>query len=347
MRQKYLLVFVFFVALGLSVFATTPDWCDEQWRNDNYPHNTYYVGYASYMKSASETKNKAISKSKEDAFHQLTQQITVNISSATKNAITAVSSNGSYDEAEIFEQVSSVTSHAKVSNAKIESYYDVQTSAAHTLVFVSKEELIDTYRKEYDLAIAKIGGSFESASAMIQRNEKSIAQSECDTIMNYLPKMEDCIRMLVVIDSSFAYDEALQAYSEYRLVVQELKSQLEQSIQLYIVIDDSVSEKYKSLLYGELLSKITGNSCSICEAKDNANYVISLSPALRKSSNDGDIQYVFADVDVSLYNTYKKSTIFTNSYSAKGAGPSEDKANRKAIIKSTSMIATDLIKKIK
>lgn len=347
MRLRYLLILVCLIASGLPVFAISPNWCDEQWRNDNYPHNTYYVGYASYMKLASETKNKAISKSKEDAFHQLTQQITVNISSATKNAITAIGSNGSYNEAQVFEQVSSITSHAKVSNAKIECYYDAQTSTAHTLVFVAKDELIKSYRKEYDLAVAKIDGSFKSASAMIQRNEKSIAKSECDSIMNYLPKMEDCIRMLIIIDSSFPYVEALQTCSDYRLSAQDLRFQLEQSVTIALKINGDIDQKYKVLLSGELLGVLTNEKCSVVDSEQSADYIISISPSLRLSSQIDNILFVYVDAEVSVYNSYKKMRTFLNSYSAKGGASTEDKANRKAIIKISEVIVKDVVDKIK
>lgn len=336
-----------FIGACLASYGVAPDWCNEQWRASNYPRDVYYVGYASYIKQSAETSNEAISKSEEGAFHQLAQQITVKVNSTSTSKISAIETNGGYDEKDVFEQVSSVTSQAKVSNVKIEAYYDVNTLTAHTLVYIARKDLVDTYHSELDYVTAKIDGCYESSMAMIQRNEKSVAKSECDSILSYLPKMEDCIKMLVIIDSSFAQEEALSKYSGCRLAAQELKSQLEQSIQLYLIIEGTLPEKYKNLLYGELLGKITGDKCSVCANKEEADYIITLNPSLRQSSSYDDVQFVYFDVDVEFFNNYKKAVTYTNSYSAKGGAPSVDKANRKAIIKSSELIAGDLTKRIK
>lgn len=331
----------------MASYGAAPDWCNEQWRASNYPRDLYYVGYASYIKQSAETTNDAISKSEEDAFHRLAQQITVNVKSTSTSKISAIESNGGYDEKDVFEQVSSVTSQAKVSNAKIEVYYDANTLTAHALVYIVRKDLVDTYHRELDYVTAKINGCYESSMAMIQRNEKSVAKNECDSILGYLPKMEDCIKMLVIIDSSFVQEEALSRYTNCRLAVQELKSKLEQSIQLYLAIEGDLPEKYKNLLYGELLGKITGDKCSVCSNKEEADYIVTLSPSLRNSSNYDNVQFVYFDVDVEFFNNYKKAVTYANSYSTKGGAPSVDKANRKAIIKSSEIIAGDLTEMIK
>lgn len=338
---------LFLLMANISAFASDYHWCDSQWRDANYPQDVYYVGYASYVKQINESQNDAISKAKEEALHQLSQQIIVNVSSASTSNITAVTSNQGYDEQEMFEHISSITSQAKITNIKTECFYDNKTLTAHAMAFVVKEELINTYHKELDILISRIDNHFAISNSLIEKNEKTIAQNECDSALMYIPKLEDCIKMLAVIDPNFSHGEYLTKLSDYKINAQSLKSQLQQSIKVILKIEGTMATNYQNLLSGELLGGLTENDCSVCENEQEADYIITLLPSLRLSSSDGDIQYVFADINVDLYNTYKNKTTYTNSYSAKGAGVSTDKANRKAISKTANLISNDLITKIK
>ncbi len=338
---------LFILMANISVFASNCYWCDSKWRDANYPQDIYYVGYASYVKQTNDSPNDAISKVKEEALHQLSQQIIVNVSSASTSNITAVNSNQGYDEQEMFEHISSITSQAKITNIKIESFYDTKTLTAHAMAFVVKEELINTYHKELDILISRIDSHFAISNSLIEKNEKTIAKNECDSALMYIPKLEDCIKMLVVIDPNFSHGGYLTKLSDYKINAQSLKSQLLQCIKVFLKIESTIAANYQNLLSGEVLGGLTGNDCSVCKNEQEADYIITILPNLRHSSSDGDIQYVFADINVDLYNTYKNKIIYTNSYSAKGAGGSEDKAIRKAISKTANLIFNDLMTKIK
>lgn len=338
---------LFILMANISVFASNCYWCNSQWRDANYPQDVYYVGYASYMKQINESQNDAISKVKEEALHQLSQQIIVNVSSASTSNITTVNSNQGYNEQEIFEHISSITTQAKITNIKIESFYDNKTLTAHAMAFVVKEELINTYHKELDILISRIDSHFAISNSLIEKNEKTIAKNECDSALMYIPKLEDCIKMLVVIDPNFSHGGYLTKLSDYKINAQSLKSQLQQCIKVFLNIEGTIATIYQNLLSGELLGRLTGNDCSVCENEQEADYIITILPNLRHSSSDGDIQYMFADINVDLYNTYKSKITYTNSYSAKGAGVSEDKAIRKAISKTVNLIFNDLMTKIK
>ena len=75
------------------------------------------------------------------------------------------------------------------------------------MVFVTKEELINTYHKELDMTIARIDSHFAISNSLIEKNEKTIAKNECDSALMYIPTLEECIKMLVVIDANFSHSE--------------------------------------------------------------------------------------------------------------------------------------------
>lgn len=328
--------------------AQTPIWCNDEYRDTNYPSNTYYTGYATYIKQRHETKESATTKAQELAYKELAQQITVNISSSSQNIISANSINGNYDEQEIFQQVSSIATNANVTNTKTNDYFDPNTSIAYAFVYVEKDDLINSYTKSLDMLVIQMRNHLETANTLITQNEKSVAQKECESVFRLIPQAANHMEMLAIINPDFDHTGYSTELSLLRNNATKLKSSLSQSILVYLEVNGEMQPGLKDMLFDEVMNSLTEKaSCSSVSDKSNADYKIIASPSLRYSSYDGGIYYIYADIELQLFNCFNKRVTYTNSYSAKGAASAESKASRKALQKAAKQIADDLILKIK
>lgn len=328
--------------------AQAPIWCNDEYRDTNYPSSTYYAGFATYIKQRNETKESATTKAQELAYKELAQQITVNISSSSQNIIRANNANGNYDEQEIFQQVSSIATNANVTNTKTNDYFDTNTSIAYAFVYVKKADLINSYTKSLDMLVIQMRNHLETANTLLAQNEKSAAQKECESVFALIPQAANHMEMLTIINPDFDHTSYSQELSLLRNNATKLKSSLSQSILVYMEINGEIQSGLKDMLYDEVMNSLTEKaSCSSVTDNSNADYKIVISPTLRYSSYDGGIHYIYADIELRLYNCFKQRVTYTNSYSTKGAASAENKANRKALQKAAEQIADDLILKIK
>ena len=330
-----------------TIYAQSPDWIEGKYRESHYPQELYYIGFATYQKQKGEAVNNAISEVKTMAYNQLSQSIIMNVNVSSTSAMTAINNNGEYSESELYKEVSTITSASELSNTKLFTYYDEDLSIAYAFAVVQKDELIRNYTRKLDVFKQRVQDYLGSAEIKKERNEKSLAIAECDTIYTILPKITDCLKMLIVIDPTFQYKENLAQLSVLKHKTDNLHSALNQSIMVILELKGAVHSDLKELLYSEIMNVLTENNCSLAKDGSIADYKICVDIETRFSSSDGEIIYVYSDAQAKLCDECKKKVIYINNYSAKGGASSEDKAQRKALIKVSKLIAEDIIKKIK
>lgn len=346
MKRLTLILIIIWVGF-VNAFSNPPFWLDEKHRNTQYPADIFYTGYASYTIENNEKESMALALAEKDAFSRLSQNINTTISSVSKTSIEAINSNNGYSENESFFLESIMTSKANITNAKLSNYFDERAKTAYAFVYVKKDDLISAYSSTLDQMIIQSEHFLSNSKLLTERKEKTLAKNECDSIFPLLSKARYCAEMLSVIDENFNHTDRFTQIETIRSNAIKLQTSLSQNILVFIQFNKAIKPELSRLLLNKIQNGIDNSICSFTNDKTKADYTIKITPTTRYSSLKNDIHYVYADIEVELYHTYKNSVVFSNSYSEKGAAISETKAYRNAVSKVAKIISEELIQNIK
>lgn len=346
MKRLALILIAIWVGF-VNVFSNPPVWFDEKYRDTNFPSDTYYSGFASYTREGNDTESTALSRAEKEAFSRLSQNISTTISSVSKSSVEAVNINGEYTENESFSLESMMTSSANITNATTNSYFDPNAETAYAFVYVKKADLVAGYTNSLDLMLIKSEHHFDNSKLLIERKEKTLAKSECDSIFPLLNKARYFAEMLSIIDKNFNHADRFTKIETMRSNALNLQTSLSQNILVFIRLTKPLKSELSGLLISKIQNGIEEGTCSFTSTESKADYKINITPATRYSSCKDGVHYVYADIEVELYHTYKKSVVFSNSYSQKGAATSETKAYRNAVSKAAQIISEELTQNIK
>lgn len=78
------------------------------------------------------------------------------------------------------------------------------------------------------------------------------------------------------------------------------------------------------------LKSLMSEKCTFVEENEECGYKITVKGKARQGAGDEHIKYAFVDVDVTVYDCNKKTTVYSNSITAKGGHTSWHLAGRKA-----------------
>jgi len=322
--------------------AQTPEWLDTAYRQQCYDERNYLTGFACVDGTEGLPLARMMQQAKADAQTDLSKKIRMQISSVTRNRMSARNTNGHYEEQESFEQQSSATTDTDIAGIKFETYYDTHARLAYAFAYVNKTELSGYYKAQIHMLLQQTESILETASRLEELHEKESARKECGTALPLFGKIRYAQALLLAVDAS-AQEALCQERTEllYDRATQ-LSARLAQGIYVWIESDESLFGVPCDIVASKLKALLAENGCSFVRQADEADRTIHIRTSVASSSEKDGVVYCFAETSFHVYDTHKQKILFADRLSVKGGSLSREKAGRGALYETVPKIMEEI-----
>lgn len=185
------ILFISFFLITTAVVGQAPEWTKFENRNQNFPTDSYLIGFSSELIPADQTQEKLLERLSGYAKNQLVESIITEIKAVSTLSMNNVNGNSQ----EEFKLMSSSSSHASIAGITVKTYIDSKKKASgYAFAYALKSDVIQYYENE-------IQGFFENTESQI----KLIANNQNSG------KNEQALKALYKIQTSFREVEHAQA----------------------------------------------------------------------------------------------------------------------------------------
>ena len=325
-----------------------PVWLDNDFRNLQYPQETYYTGFSEITTTQGETPERALSKAKVNAMGELSNRVRVQVS--TKTVSRKISISGSNIEEQIRSRFSSMVntaSQTEVAGSKVETYYNSSTRTAYAFAYVGRAELKNYYQNQITLYLNKVEGALQTASELAEKGYKMKARKQCEDVIDAFAFVFYAQDLLTAIDEQ-ANDNTLQQNRGERLrntLIQTI-TDLENSIYIYVECTETVNGQIVVHIADRLPGMITekGCGCNFTDLQEETDYVVRVDARLaRCNDTSGYTVFCYANATASVYNTRTQKTLILEIGEAKGGWTNKDIAIEKAFDELANKITEKII----
>jgi hypothetical protein len=343
--MKKTAITICFLSVFLALFGQgTPAWVSENIRDLRYPSETFYTGFVYNIVEQGKSPQSYIEHSKTDAQADLVKKIRLRIEAKTQSNVYTQSTNGNYNENEIFQNEAKTYAEAEIVGIKTESYYDKATSTVYAFAYANKYELIGYYKSNLSLNITQAEGILQTAQALEANREKAKARQQCEAVLPLLAKVRYAQDLISVIDINASFEDLQQAKTNnIYSTLKQMQARLAQAVYVYIVSNESLFGKSENIIANKIKADLAQKGCSFVETAESADFQLKIDVDVRLSSQSEGMVFCFADVKIELFDTNKQKTVFGDAFSEKGGSSSQEKAGRKAM----EYASTKIVEKLK
>ncbi|MDR1553987.1 MAG: hypothetical protein LBS69_11095 [Prevotellaceae bacterium] len=337
--------FIVFLTAWLALSAqTAPDWLEGDWRKMMYPDTNFFTGFSEYIVEQGKTIQQCTEQAKMQAQADLVGQIRLNIQSQTQSKTVAQTVNGHYNEAESFANQTATQTTAEIVGMNTETYFDRQEKTVYAFTYVNKHELIGYYKVHLSLHLQQAESIIKTAEQLEIAGEKAKARKQCEDILSLLEKIRSIQDVLIALNGT-ANTTTLKVpeTGQMRQNITQMQARLAQAVYLYVESNESLFGQRVDITTNKLKGELTVNGCSFVDNVSEADFVLKINVTTRNVEGNSDFVFCYADTIVSLFDTRKQKTVYSDSISEKSGSNSQDKAARKAM----ENVATKIVEKLK
>ena len=339
--MKKIAVIAFLMMESLALLGQGfPDWLDEDFRRMKYPENLYFTGFVYGEISAGRPLQEVTEQMKTEAQADLSRKIRLQITTSSKNEISAVNSGGQYRENESFSNSATTESSVEVVGIKTETYYDPKTRFVYAFANVNRYELIGYHKGNLSMTLAQAEGMLQTAQSLEAAGEKPKARQQCEATKSLLAKVRTSQDLLLVIDPNITPDDLQLTRTE--TVHNRLTQMLAQLAQAVLVYLESVESNFSApatVVSNRLKAALAEKGCSFIDDTIQADFRIKITATTRRHGVERGFTVSYADVAVDLLDSHKNRSVFNDEFSQKGISTSQETAGRKALEDAASIIA--------
>jgi len=328
---------ILFIASSLFAQSLAPEWVNESWQASHYPKSEWYTGFAAYMVNG-QPDSEAYQAVEQNAQGKLSESIIVRVQS-TSNLQTAVRQTQKNETInKNYDQNIRTASNAVLTKVETRSYFDKKSSYIYGFAAVKKKDLADFYRSGISSLFSFAEKEFALAEQQAGLGKKKAALDKIRAIEDSLKNVAYWSSLLQAVESDNSYFKHEQDFWQR---AGDMKIQLQNGTSVYLDISG-----YSDLEALGAKMQEKGCNCSIAEAKEDADYWITIKTKLNNcNKNNNSIIYCYANANATVNNQkYKKPVNI--SAEAKGGWVNGDKAIEETFKELTNSIAEKIIQTI-
>lgn len=316
MRKGSILFFCFLAARLFAAAQNLPFWVNPEYRNANWPTDSWYIGFAQDNVSFGENVARKMEMVRLEAMNQLSESIIVTVSgqSAVWNASSQYAVNGSMQESmssEYRQNLYSV-SNATIANQTVETCHDANGGKVYAFVSVRKTDLESFYAKQINFALEKALSLEEIASQYAEIGRKISAKEKISEAIDVLTEAECYFTLLSAVNARNPNLDAYRTSEALRKKLDIALSAMDKGPSIYVSCDHRLSysrdDAFRSdphIFYGIMTEALSEAKFRISDELDTADYVLALTTYTTERSNAtngiGLISF-YANVDGKLLN---------------------------------------------
>ena len=269
-----------------------PSWCNDTWRANNYPRESYIQGFVIGTIQANETIEQTHQRLKEKVQAEVLQNII-----STQNA------------------------RKDIPHLSVESWHNPKTNEVFAFAWVKKEDLTRTLKKQIINHITRAEMAVEEAEELLADGEKGAARKTIAKAIELLQQVEEEQQIVQNVDATINMEDIAFAESNaLKQRVTTLQQQLKHGVSVYIGGDVTIFDKAYPTFINQIKQQISPIGCTFTTNEAEADWVIRLQGTtqeyntLQKKSYSAFV--VMADVAIEIAK--KGQIIYSGKVSQKG-----------------------------
>ena len=345
-----LLIALLLILLPLEASGSEPpDWTQSAHRQENYPAQDWYTGFAFDQLKPGANVTTAIEALKKNALNEMSERIIVTVKSTTDMTTTRQQrQSGTSNIEEItkdYRQALQTATTATTVKTEVLSYHNTATGEIYAFAAVRRTDLANFYRRQLNVDLSKAETAVAVSEQLIEAGKKISAKRKVEEAKNTLASVYSYIDLLAAVSTDSDQSELqIERTGELLRNVEQMLINLEHSTFIYMEcryeIKNAKDDAFGSdpgILCDIIAQALSENDCSLTDIKEEADFELTLitSTALRSDgTGDNAVLSYYANVKGSLYNrnTKRKTADFTilNDKDAYSTGRSPEDAASKA-----------------
>ena len=269
-----------------------PSWCNDTWRANNYPRESYIQGFVIGTIQANETIEQTHQRLKEKVQAEVLQYII-----PTQNA------------------------RKDIPHLSVESWHNPKTNEVFAFAWVKKEDLTRTLKKQIINHITRAEMAVEEAEESLADGEKGAANKAITKAMEQLQQVEEQQQVVQNVDATINMENIAFAESNaLKQQVTKLQQQLKHGVSVYIGGDVTIFDKAYPTFIQQIKQEISPMGCTFTTKEAEADWVIRLQGTTQEYNTLQKTTYsafvVMADVAIEIAK--KGQIIYSGNVSKKG-----------------------------
>jgi hypothetical protein len=245
--MKKLTLFILFLGVLGFANAQEPNWISSDYRSQNYPSNSYLVGFSETSDVNKKYIDEELKQMVDAAKSQLIQSVRVQVNSVSTSKVSDF--NGEIDD--YFNQKTTSQSDLKLVGLQTESYYDKKEKKAYAIAYVSKMKMVEYYRSEIGKNIIDITNIIDQSEQLLESSNLKKAFESGLGAYNKFFDIDESQKVLMAIGATSSLDVRVEE-------VNELNSDF-QSLMLRIKTDKRMSIDDLGFIVANGLMKFQGD----------------------------------------------------------------------------------------
>ena len=313
MRLRYIIILLF---VPLNLIAQTPDWYMPISRKAHYPSELWYTGFAEGTQLKGETLENAHSRLTNAARIELASTIRTSVEHNVDNYTQSDLLQSTQDFEEYIRDVNTtitrISSNVKdIPGLKVEWYRNPSDGTLAAFAYVNKNDLIQFYTNQLQVAYTKINASITISDYLISREEFLQAHEELKQAQDVFNISEENYTWLLLFGCD---SNIISAYQKQRTEIKRLLGDRMKAVSNTITVcvrcEGNFFETPCSKLTQKVKSEISKKSCSVIDTPENADWIVILtvSAELEAPRLGSDEEFVTVEVSGSAFSVKKKTS---------------------------------------
>lgn len=318
------LIIILLSALSLTAVAQTPDWVDPVIREELYPADIYYTGFASATIFGNENKEIVYDRVRQNARVEVAASIQVTVEQTIERYIQNIQVNEDISTKDIMTSKAAMRTGIKdIPGLKVELWENPQTKEVYAFAWVKTANLYRQLMRRIVANNAKVEVEMESIEVMAERGDKMQAKNNLPKIQALIDDIENDQRIMLSIDANVT-DEDMSVEETNRLKkrYQALIADLKNGINIYLICNAYMFGLSNNALKSEIQGALSPMGCTFVRSGSEADWVITITATAREynKSDFGGVSSYFAYVDakISIEKGATGQRIYEDAISEKG-----------------------------
>lgn len=318
------LLLILLSALSLMAVAQQPDWVNPVLREELYPADTYYTGFASATISGNENKETVHDRVRQNARVEAVASIQVTVEHTIERYIQNIQANEDVSTKDIMTSKAAMRTGTKdIPGLKVELWENPKTREVYAFAWVKTANLYRQLMRRIVANNTKAEVEMESIEEMAERGDKMQAKNNLPKIQALIDDIENDQRIMLSIDANvtdedMSVEETNRLKKRYHALIADLKN----GINIYLICNAYMFGQSYTALKGEIQGALSPMGCTFVRSGSEADWVITVTATTREynKSDFGSVSTYFAYVDakISIEKGATGQRVYEDAISEKG-----------------------------
>lgn len=324
MKKLFLFILLCGSMVVLADKVKAPDWMDALMRENIYPAEKYYTGFASSSANKGEDKATLYDRVQQNARVSAVSSIQVSVEQTVDRYIKNIQSHGTASTTDIMTSYAETrTSIKDIPGLKVDIWENPKTGEVSAFAWIKVSDLSNRLMRRIAANTGKIETELRNIEMLVAKGEKVQARNNLPAIQTMLADVESDQRVMLCIDASvtdedLSMDDVNKLKDRYRALNAELKN----GIAIFLDCKADLFGSNFPAFKGEIQGALSPFGCSFVNSPEEADWIIIVITTTREynTTTYGNLKtyFVYVDANIAIDKGRTHQRIYENKISEKG-----------------------------